>query len=185
MELLGKVIYGCVIMLAAPAAFLGLPAGVLIFFASLIYAVLTRFQVITGWTLVVVGVVTIVSELADNWAQAAVSWRKGASPRAIGAAFLGSILGTLIFLPIVGGIFVAVGVALGPVSGAVIAFLVALLGALAGGWTAAYVTERRGGKPVPQARRAAWGSVLGRVTGVFIKFGLTLSLIVALLIKVF
>lgn len=185
MALFGKIIYACVIVLAAPAAFLGLPAGVLVFFASLVYALLTHFQPITGRTLALIGVVSVVSELADNWAQAAVSWKRGASPRAVGVAFLGSILGTILLLPAVSLGCLAAGVTLGPMAGGMVGLVVATLGALGGGWVGAYATERRGGKPPGEAKRAAWGTVLGRMTGIFIKFGLTLAMIVGLLIKVF
>lgn len=185
MELIGKIVYACVIILAAPAAFLGLPAGVLVFVASLIYALLTHFDPITGLTLAVVGGITVVSELADNWAQAAISWRRGATPRAVGVAFVGSILGTIVLCPVVSLAFLAGGVPLGPIAGGMLGLVVAMLGAFSGGWVGAYATERRGGKPPEQARKAAWGTVVGRMIGIFIKFGLTLAMIVALLIKVF
>jgi hypothetical protein len=183
--LFGKIIYSGVIVLAVPAAFLGLPAGVLIFFASLVYALLTHFQPITGWTLLAVGVITVVSELADNWAQAAVSWRKGATPRAIGMAFLGSIVGAIILLPVIGLIFSVAGITLGPIVGGIIALVAAMLGAMTGGWIGAFATERSRGKPPREAKRAAWGTVQGRVVGIFIKFGLTLAMIIGLLVKVF
>ena len=185
MELFGKVIYACVIVLAAPAAFVGLPAGVLVFFASLVYALLTHFQPITGWMLLAIGVVCVVSELADNWAQAAVSWRRGASPRAVGAAFLGSILGGIVVCLLMSLGFVGVGLTMGPIAGGFVAFVAAMLGALAGGWLGAYSTERSAGKSPAEAKRAAWGAAVGRVVGVFLKFALTLAMIIWLLMVVF
>jgi uncharacterized protein YqgC (DUF456 family) len=129
--------------------------------------------------------VGLVAELADNWAQAAVSWRRGASPRALGVAFIGSIVGTIVLLPLAAAGFAAAGITLGPIGGAAGGLCVATLGAFGGGWVGAYTTERAGGKSASESKRAAWGMVLGRAMGILIKFGLTSAMIVGLLIKVF
>lgn len=117
------------------------PATLLIFVGSVIATMIDGFQFSDFWFLLTLGIISVGIGLIDNITGAWGTRKYGGSPKAAWGAFWGSIVG--IFLPM--------GLIVGPLGGA---FLVEM-----------YVEK----KPVDQALKSAWGTLIGLVTGIAAK----------------
>ncbi|MDP1708622.1 MAG: DUF456 family protein [Gammaproteobacteria bacterium] len=129
-----------------------LPAipGAPVLFAGLVMAAWAEDFIYVGWgTLSVLGVLALLTYLADFVASAFGVRRFGASPRAVTGAIIGSVLGLF---------FGLLGVLLGPFIGAVIGEL---------------STQRHLGA----AGRAGIGATVGLVLGVAAKLALALAML--------
>jgi len=124
-----------------------LPGLPLVFAGMLLAAWAGDFERIGAWTLVVLGLLTLLSLLADFLSTLLGAKRVGASRKALAGTVLGTFAG-LFFLPI--------GLLAGP-------FLGALLGEL---WHARAWAWR-------QATRVGFGTWLGILLGTVLKLGLT------------
>ena len=124
--------------------------GAPVLFAGLVIAAWAEDFTYVGWgTLALLGVLALLTYLADFLAGAFGAKRFGASPRAVTGAILGSLVGLFFGLP---------GVLLGPFVGAVIGQL---------------ATQRHLGA----AGRAGIGATLGLVLGVAAKLALALAML--------
>ena len=132
----------------------GLPGIGVIFGSALLYALATQFDAISLNLILVLGVLTILGETADNWLMAAGAKRFGASTTAAWLSLLGGFLGALILGPFLA---VALNVA-GPV-----------VGAFLGAFIAVVLYEHRKKQNWREALRAGWGTLLGRVAGIALK----------------
>jgi uncharacterized protein len=133
----------------------GLPGIGVIFGSALLYALATQFNSGLSLNLILVlGVLTILGETADNWLMAAGAKRFGASTAAVWLSLLGGFLGAVILGPLLA---IALNV-IGPVAGA-------FLGAFA----AVVLYEQRQKQNWRAALRAGWGTLLGRVAGIALK----------------
>jgi len=75
----------------------GIPGTILIFLGALLYAFLEGFQSV-GWpTLVVLGLLTVVSTTADVWATSVGARLGGASGWSIVGGMVGGLVGLLVF----------------------------------------------------------------------------------------
>ena len=132
----------------------GLSGIGVIFGSALLYALATQFSPISLNLILVLGVLTILGETADNWLMAAGAKRFGASTAAAWLSLLGGFLGALILGP-----FLAVALnVVGPV-----------VGAFLGAFIAVVLYEHRQKQNWPEALRAGWGTLLGRVAGIALK----------------
>ena len=132
----------------------GLPGIGVIFGSALLYALATQFSSISLNLILVLGVLTILGETADNWLMAAGAKRFGASTAAAWLSLLGGFLGALILGP-----FLAVALnVVGPV-----------VGAFLGAFIAVVLYEQRQKQNWREALRAGWGTLLGRVAGIALK----------------
>jgi len=183
--IIGNIVYAAVLLLAVLATALGLPGTVLVLISSLLYALATKFTVVTGTTLLGLLAVTVVAETADNWVQAAAAKKGGASGGAVGVALLGGIAGAIVFWPLLGGVLTVVGLTVGPLGFLVSAGLAPFLGALLGATLAAYLWERRRGTAAAQAWRAARSTAIGRLWGTLLKMGLVVGMVAFLLARLF
>ena len=133
----------------------GLPGIGVIFGSALLYALATHFSSGISLNLILIlGVLTILGETADNWLMAAGAKRFGASTAAAWLSLLGGFLGALILGPLLA---VALNV-IGPVAGA---FL--------GAFISVVLYEYRQKQNWREALRAGWGTLLGRVAGIVLK----------------
>lgn len=131
-----------------------LPGLPLVFAGMLLAAWAGDFQQIGVVTLVVLGVMTLLSLGIDFWATAVGAKRVGASRKAV----VGAVLGT------VGGLFFGpVGVFVGPFAGAL----------------AGELLHRRslGHRDLGDATRIGFGTWMGVVLGVVLKLGLAFAMI--------
>ncbi|GGJ36241.1 DUF456 domain-containing protein [Deinococcus roseus] len=117
------------------------PATLLIFVGSVVATFIDGFQFSDFWFLLGLGTVSIAIGLVDNLTSIWGTRKYGGSKRAAWGAFWGSIVGLV--LPM--------GLIVGPLGGA---FLVEM-----------YLEK----KPVDQALRSAWGTLVGLLTGIAAK----------------
>jgi uncharacterized protein YqgC (DUF456 family) len=85
-----------------------LPGAILVFVGVLLGAWIDGFTRVSGWTVAIVGVLTVLAWATDYAAAALGAKKVGASPWAIGGAAAGTLAGVftgfvgLLFLPLVG-----------------------------------------------------------------------------------
>ena len=127
----------------------GLPGSPLIFAGLFIAAWAEDFSYVGVGTLIVLGVLALLTYVVDLWATMFGAKRFGASKRAVIGAVIGSIVGLFLGLP---------GVIFGPFIGAVIGEL----------------SARRG---LHDAARAGIGATIGLAIGVAVKMALAFSMI--------
>src|SRR5687767_1242848 len=132
----------------------GLPGIGVIFGCALLHALATEFSAISLNLILVLGLLTILGETAENWLMAAGAKRFGASTTAAWLSLLGGFLGALILGPFLAVVLSVVG----PVAGA---FL--------GAFIAVVLYEQRQKQNWREALRAGWGTLLGRVAGIALK----------------
>jgi uncharacterized protein YqgC (DUF456 family) len=144
-------IFAALLVLAGLAGLVlpGLPGAPLIFAGLFIAAWAEDFSYVGAGTLIVLGLLTLLTYLADFWATMFGAKKFGASKRAVVGAVIGSIAGLFLGLP---------GVIFGPFIGAVIGEL----------------SARRG---LHDATRAGIGATIGLAIGVAVKMALAFSMI--------
>lgn len=130
-----------------------IPGVPIIFVAIVIHALLTDFTVISGQTIVVFAVLTVVSLLLDWLAGSLGVKRMGGSAAGMVGAFVGMIAGLMI-----------------PGAG----LFVFILGA----FTGAVIFEMLAGKKSKTALKAGLGSFIGFLAGTVIKFAIGVVMIV-------
>ncbi|ANE44009.1 DUF456 domain-containing protein [Deinococcus puniceus] len=123
------------------------PATIIIFAGTVAATLIDGFQV---WPdlpfLLTFAVITFLISMVDNVASAWGARKYGGSKQAVWGALIGGLV----------GIFIPFGLIVGPLAGALIAEL--------------FVVR----KPVPEAIRAAWGTLVGLLTGLAAKLVLHL-----------
>jgi uncharacterized protein len=141
-----------IILVAVGLAGVVLPAipGAPLLFAGLFLAAwVENFAYVGKWTLVILGVLALLTYGVDFWAAMFGAKRFGASKRAIVGALIGTLVGLFLGLP---------GVLFGPFIGAV-------------------VGELSARRKLEDAARAGFGATIGLVLGVALKVALALSMI--------
>ncbi len=133
----------------AGLVFPALPGAPVLFAGLLLAAWIEDFAYVGFKTLVVLGVLAVLSYVIDFLSGVLGAKRFGASPRALWGAALGGVVGIFFGLP---------GVLLGPFAGAVIGELSML-------------------RPMLQAGRAGFGATLGLMLGVAAKLALAISML--------
>jgi uncharacterized protein len=126
-----------------------IPGAPLLFAGLFLAAWVEDFAYVGKWTLVILGLLALLTYGVDLWAAMFGAKRFGASKRAIVGALVGTVLGIFLGLP---------GVLFGPFIGAVIGEL----------------SARRS---FEDAARAGFGATIGLVVGVALKVALALSMI--------
>ena len=147
----------------------GLPGAAIVFGCALIYAAATDFRGI-GWPLfIVLGILTLIAETADNWLSALGAKRYGASTNAIWLSFLGGLLGAIIL-------------------GSPLTFIAGPLGPIAGGFAGAFAIvvayEYKQRKNLRDALRAGWGTFLGRMAGMVLKAVIAVAMFIAVIFAI-
>jgi uncharacterized protein YqgC (DUF456 family) len=141
-----------IILVAVGLAGVVLPAipGAPLLFAGLFLAAwVENFAYVGKWTLVILGVLALLTYGVDFWAAMFGAKRFGASKRAIVGALIGTLVGLFLGLP---------GVLFCPFIGAV-------------------VGELSARRKLEDAARAGFGATIGLVLGVALKVALALSMI--------
>jgi uncharacterized protein len=126
-----------------------IPGAPLLFAGLFLAAWVENFAYVGKWTLVILGLLALLTYGVDFWAAMFGAKRFGASKRAIVGALVGAIVGIFFGLP---------GVLFGPFIGAVIGELLAR-------------------RKLEDAARAGFGATIGLVVGVALKVALALSMI--------
>ena len=145
----------------------GLPGVAVIFISVLAYALATNFSAAIGMKFfLVLCVLTVVAETADNWLMLLGARKFGASTASVWLSLLGGFLGAALLGPLL-----AFGLSiLGPFVGAFLgAFLIVVL--------YEYWKKRQWN----EALRAGWGALLGRLAGIAFKMIIATAMIVAII----
>jgi hypothetical protein len=127
----------------------GLPGAPLVFGGLLVAAWLEDFAYVGPWTLLLLALLAVLTQVVDIFAGALGAKRFGASRLAVVGAILGAVVGMFFGLP---------GVVLGPFCGALIGELLAE-------------------KPLREAGAAGFGAGFGLLIGVALKLTLAFSMI--------
>ena len=157
---IGIVVFVLVLILGVLATLLGLPGTVLILVDSFVYSAIHGFAKPPWWLLVILLGISVVAETSDGLLSMLSVKKFGGGTKtslwALGGGVAGAIIGGL--LSPLFGLLGPLGVILPPIAGA-----------LLGGYFAGYYCELRQGKSPPDARRAGWGAVVGRLAAGLMK----------------
>jgi uncharacterized protein YqgC (DUF456 family) len=148
----------------------GFPGAAIILLCVLVYALTMGFASIGVPLFVVLCVMTIIAETADNWLSAIGTRRYGGSTASIWLSFFGGLVGAAIL----GGPLVFILGPLGPVAGG-----------FAGAFVAVVLYEYHRHGNVHEAVRAGWGTMLGRTAGMLLKIVIAAAMITAVAIALF
>ncbi len=146
----------------------GFPGSLIILGCALAYAWFTHFAAGIGVPFfIMLCVLTLVAETADNWLSAVGARRFGASTSSIWLSFIGGIAGAII----IGG---PIAILLGP------------LGPIAGGFLGAFLIvvlhEYSVRGDIREALHAGWGTLLGRMAGMILKVVISVAMIISVAI---
>lgn len=170
---IGITLFILVLLVGVLATLVGLPGTVLILIDAFIYSAIHSFARPPWWLLLILLGISVVAETSDNILSALGVRKLGGSTKTSIWALVGGLAGAII-----GGTLLAPLLAwLGPLG----VLLPPIICALVGGYLAAYWYELRQGRPHPEARRAGWGALLGRLAGGLLKAVLA-SIMVALIL---
>ena len=148
----------------------GFPGTFIILVCILLYAIATGFNEAVGvGFFVLLCVMTVIAETADNWLTAVGARRYGASTGSIWLSFVGGLLGAIF----IGGPAALIFGPLGPVAGGFI-----------GAFAVVVAWELYRQKSMQDALRAGWGSFLGRMAGIVLKLVISVSMIVAVVLSI-
>jgi uncharacterized protein YqgC (DUF456 family) len=143
----------------------GFPGTVIILACVLIYGLVTHFAAGIGVAFFVfLCVLTVAAETADHWLGAVGAKHYGASKRSVWLSFLGGFIGAIF----IGGPLAVLFGPLGPV-----------VGGFAGAFAVVVLHELYLRKDVVQAFRAGWGTFVGRMAGMVLKFVVAIAIIVS------
>jgi hypothetical protein len=145
---------------------LGLPGTFVILGAAFLYALATKFALITWKTLLVLLAAALMAEGVEALAGIAGGKRYGSGNLGVAASIVGGIIGAIMGAPFFFG-------------------LGAVMGALLGAFAAAVLAELLTGRPLDQSVRAGWGTFLGRVAGTFTKVIIGLAMAVLCIVRIF
>jgi len=166
MEIVGIIAFIAVLLLGIISPFFGLPGTFIILADTLIYGLITRFQTITVWFLLLLLGLAVVGEIFEFFSNIFGAKHYGASRLGLFGAFLGGIVGIFI------------GNSLLPVLGS-------LVGGLVGAFVGAFFFELFRKEGAKRAVTAGLGAFLGRVAAISVKVFITIIMAVLILTKVF
>ena|SRR6478736_2399674 len=158
MHMLWYVLAGALILLGLAGTILpALPGLPLVFAGMLLAAWVDGFRLISGWTVGLLAILTLVSIVVDVVATALGAKRVGAGKGAMFGAALGTLVGAFFAIP---------GLILGPFLGAMIAELVR-------------------GRELAHASRIGFGTWIGLAIGTALKLALAFAMLGIFLVALF
>jgi len=181
LTLLGNTVYVAVVVIAALAAFLGLPGPPLVLIAGTVFCIAHQGAHPPLLVLLILLPCALVIELLDYAASMTAVRRHGGSKRTMWWVAGGAVLGALA-LTTLAPVTALTGLIGGPIGALVGAIVPPLAGGLLGGFLGGYWCELREGRTPEEARRAGWGALVGRLAGGLIRGSLTLVLAIVMLV---
>lgn len=149
----------------------GLPGTAIILASMLVYGLYTDFSAAVGlWFFVVMCVLTVIAETADNWLTMLGASRYGASVTSMWVSLIGGLFGAVL----IGGPLIPVFGPFGPFAGGLI-----------GAFVAVVASEHRRHRNWVEALRAGWGTFVGRIAGILLKFLIAIVMILAVATSMF
>jgi uncharacterized protein len=145
----------------------GLPGVAVIFLSVLLYGLLTKFNGAIGMNFfLVLCVLTIIAETADNWLMLLGAKKFGASTAAVWLSLLGGFLGA---------------VTLGPFLALALSFVGPFVGAFVGAFLIVVLYEYRKKRRWNEALRAGWGTLVGRLAGIALKMVIGVAMVASVI----
>ncbi len=166
LEYAGLTVFILVLLIGFFSILLGLPGTLVILFDVLVYAIVTGFDKIGFWILLVLIVISAIAESLEFMLGITLAKRYGTSKRGIVASLVGGIIGAVLLTPF----FLGLGALIG-------SFLGALLGA--------FFTEVLNQRELKPAARAGFGALMGRLTGLFAKGLCALAMVIITLMAIY
>jgi uncharacterized protein YqgC (DUF456 family) len=165
LHVFGLILFGLFLVLGIVAIPLGFPGTILIFIDALVYGLFTRFQGAITWkTLLILLLLTVISELVEFLLGTFTTLKFGASRWGVIGTLLGGILGG------------AWGSAIFPVVGT-------LVGVLAGAFLGAFILEYLHREDQARAARAGFGAFVGRILGITFNLSCAIAMVAIILIR--
>ncbi len=172
---IGKLLFVISIPLAIAGTLFGLPGSVLVLVAATLYSALHGWASPPWWVLIVIAVIALAAELAEN-ALSFVGVKQSGAGNTTGlwvliGGFIGAVVGGIIAPALA-----AIGALAGPIGWVLLSIIPPIGLGMLGGYLGGYYYELRQGKSPEEARNAGWGALAGRLAG-----SLTKALLVAVM----
>jgi len=143
---------------------LGLGGNFILLGAAIVTALVTRFQAVPWWMLLVIGAAVAVGEIVETLLGSLVAKKYGASKWGMLGAFAGGLLGAI------------PGTAILPVIGT-------LIGSFLGSAAGAVLFESIHRRNVRESMPAGWGALLGRLGATFFTIGIGMAIATWLVVR--
>ncbi|MDQ5981817.1 MAG: uncharacterized protein QG570_575 [Patescibacteria group bacterium] len=135
-------------------AIVGFPGIFLVLLGLVLYGLFEEGVIVPNFVYITFAVVTVISLFIDNLAILLGAKKYGATSRGIGAAIIGGLIGFILFFPI---------------------------GAIIGAFLGVFISELLDKKDLDKALKASLGTIIGYISGIALKFLITLGLFVWLM----
>ena len=166
MEIGGLTLFVLVLFFGAFSILFGLPGTFVILIDAAVYAAVTGFERIGFKILITLLLLSILAELADFAVGMAGAVKFGASRRSFWVSMVGGLIGAALLAPFLWGLGIIVG-------------------GLFGGFVGILTVELLNRNRLKPTLRVAWGAVLGRAAGIFVKGLFALIMIIITLTSVY
>lgn len=137
----------------------GLPGTIIEFGAVLLFVVLTKAHFIGWYSVLAIGLLTIIAELGETLFGIKDARKAGVSRKAMTASIIGAIAGSVIFAPFLLGIG-------------------AIIGAVLGAFTGAFAVSIAENRKAADAVHKGWASAVGRLKGTIFKGIIAITMII-------
>ncbi len=166
LETVGLSIFIFILFFGIFSILFGFPGTLIIFFASLVYSMVTGFASIGFKVLFVLAAISMAAEFLEFYMSVKGAAKLGLSRGGVIAALLGAVAGAASLTPFFLGLGTMIGV---------------FLGGMAGVWTVELVHRNR----LKPAMRASWGCLFGRIAGSTAKGCCAMAMVIIVLSAVY
>lgn len=166
LEVAGLTIFFLVLFSGVFSILFGFPGTAIIFFASLLYALATGFEKVDLEIILILAVISTVSEIFDFYIGVKGATRFEASKKALAASIVGSMSGAALLTPFLLGFGMLLG---------------AFIGGCVGVFSVEFVRQSR----LRPAMKASTGGITGRVVGIFAKGFCAIAMMVIILSSIY
>ncbi len=165
-EVAGLTIFILVLFIGIFSIIFGFPGTVIILIDTVAYSLITGFKII-GWKIIAVLIIlSLLAETIDLLLGSAGAKKFGSSKKGIVASLIGAIAGAILMTPFLLG-------------------LGAVIGAFLGGFTGTFIVELIEQRQLKPAVRAGYGTLIGRIAGIFAKSFFALVMIIIILSTIY
>lgn len=165
-EVAGLTIFILILFIGIFSIIFGFPGTVIILIDVVVYSLITGFKTI-GWKILIVLIIlSILAETIDFMLGSVGAKKFGSSKKGIIASLIGAIAGAILMTPFLMG-------------------LGAVIGAFLGGFAGTFLVELIEQKKLKPAVRAGYGTLIGRIAGIFAKSFFALVMIIIILSKIY
>jgi uncharacterized protein YqgC (DUF456 family) len=164
----GKLLFVLILPAAIAGTLVGMPGGILVLADATIFSAFHGWAVPPWWVLLILVVIAVLAEVAENLLSFTGVKRSGASNTTgvwvMVGGFAGAMLGGAI-----APVFSGIGALAGPVGWVILSVIPPIGLGMLGGFLGGYYFEIKRGKDPEEAKKAGWGALTGRLAGSFTK----------------